>query len=416
MSNLLYALLLGGYIFLILPAIFLILAAFLDHTQNPEQPSRRRLLVFLSLTALVLVLLELLIWFNPYGREINSSIPAFGVLIVLVALLAYLLHHSRGLVQLWSTDKTLIIIFALIYPALFNFLWFTEHATFYLLIVLAPAIALAWYVARAGLALLGMLSVLTLLALVFISGGTFFIPTADQLAWLQTTFQIITVVALLLSILLPAGLLFSNLRASPPLKRSRLLWSLILSVVLLAGAAYQMAWEGVWSAAHARAFEDHLPFAHFMLSLVAGVFLALTLRGTRRLVAPLYIILVTGVTTLAFTWGWNISAFDMTERRAMTVNKAIVSYYQENGSYPASLTELSPRYLLFLPPPAVVRLGGWCYQSGQDYYRLGYISGLFTYFDAIFQVVTYSQVGDLPLDTWACDDLLVRFQAMEFTY
>lgn len=415
MPQLLSMLLLGGYGFLVIPAIILILAAFLDRSLNSDQPSRRKLIIILSLTDLVLALLELVIWFNPYGRELSSSLPAYGVLIILVALLAYLLYNSRQVVQLWAADKPLLTLFILIYVILFSFLWFIERTAFYVLIALAPVIALAWYIARAGLPLLGVLSMLTLLALVFATGGALFIPAVDP-AWLRTAFQILTAIGLLLSIFLPAGLLFSSLRGSTPIKKSRLFWSLALSAILLAGAAYQMAWEGIWSAAHARAFEDHLPIVQFMLSLVAGVVLTLTLCGSRRLVGPLYVILVAAITVLAFIWGWNVSAFEMTERRAAIVDKAIVNYYQENGSYPVSLAELSPRYVLFLPPPVIVRVGGWCYQSGQDYYRLGYISGVFTYFNANFQVVTYSQAGDLPLNTWACDGLMERFQAMEFIY
>jgi hypothetical protein len=180
--------------------------------------------------------------------------------------------------------------------------------------------------------------------------------------------------------------------------------------------AYQVAWDGIWSSAHARAFEDHLPFLQFMLSLAAGIFLALTLRGWRRLVGPLYFVLVTAVAVISLSQGWKLSAFEMTEQRAAAVKSAIESYYQENGVYPDELVELSPRYLLFVPPPVVVRTGGWCYQSGSGFYRLGYISGDFTYFDSDFRVETYAQAGDLPASSWACDEWRARFQAKELTY
>jgi hypothetical protein len=177
-----------------------------------------------------------------------------------------------------------------------------------------------------------------------------------------------------------------------------------------------LLWEGIWSAAHARAFEDHLPFAHFMLSLIAGVLLALMLRGYRKWVGPIYTILVTTIVVLAFAWGWNLSAFETTERRVATVDQAIVNYHRDHGLYPASLADLSPRYLLFLSPPVVVRTGGWCYQSTEDSYRLGYISGDFTYFEREFKVETFAQRGELPAGTWACDELRTRFEALEFVF
>ena len=416
MPDLLHMLLLGGYTFLVLPAGILIAVSLFDFSKNLEQPSRRRLLTFLILTALVLALLGLLIWFNPYGRKINSSLPAMGMLIVLIAMLGYLVYHARGLADLWSKDRSLAIIFTLVYLGLFAFLWLADPVAFYVTCVLTLGIALAWFIPRSGLVSLGILSLLTLATLLFTGGGWLFIPSADLPAWYQTILPILTGVALLISILLPAGLLYASLRTSPSPKRLHILWSLVLGIILLAGAAYQTLWDGIWSSAHARAFEDHLPFIPFLLSLIAGVFLALTLRGWRRLVGPLYIVLVTAITVAALAQGWKLSAFEITEHRAAAVKGAVENYYQENGVYPARLAELSPRYLPFLLPPVVVRTGGWCYQAGNDFYRLGYISGDFTYFESDFRVETYAQEGNIPIGDWACDGLRARFQAKELTY
>ena len=415
MSKLLSVLLLGGYSFLVLPAIIVFIGTLMDRSHNSEQPSRRRLLVFLSLAALLLALLGLLIWFNPYGSEISSSLPAYGVLVILAPFLAYLVYHVRKLADLWSEDRNLIIIFSLTYLALFALLWFADPIAFYMTFVLTIGIALTWYIPRAGLASLGIISVLTLATLVITSGGWIFIPGADLSNWSRMALSIATVVTMLISLLLPAGLLYTSLHSSP-IKKSRMLWNLALSAILLAGVAYQVAWDGIWSSTHARAFEDHLPFVHFMVSLAAGVFLSTTLRSWRRLAGPLYTVLVTAVTMLALVQGWNLSAFEITESRAAVVKVALENYYQENGMYPARLDDLSPAYLLFLPPPVVVRTGGWCYQAGDEFYRLGYISGDFTYFDSDFRVETYAQAGDLPSGDWACDELIARFQAGELTY
>ena len=111
MSKLLSALLLGGYSFLVLPAIIVFIVTLVDRSHNPEQSSRSRLLVLLSLAALLLALLGLLIWFNPYGSNISSSLPAYGVLIVLAPFLAYLVCHARELAGLWLGDRSLVIFF-----------------------------------------------------------------------------------------------------------------------------------------------------------------------------------------------------------------------------------------------------------------------------------------------------------------
>ena len=74
-------------------------------------------------------------------------------------------------------------------------------------------------------------------------------------------------------------------------------------------------------------------------------------------------------------------------------------------------------YLLFLPPPVVVRQGGWCYQAGDGGYRLGYMSGDFTYFEAKFRTQVYGQVGEPPAgEVWQCDAMVERLQRGDVSY
>jgi hypothetical protein len=416
MPEFVQTLFLGGYGFVLLPASLLILATYFDSPQTPERPSRVRLFVLVSITALALALMDLLIWFNPYGREINSSLAGVGMLIVWVALASHVLHHAGDLARSWPSDRIPLIVFTLIFLGLLGFLWLGDTSAFLAAVLLPVVLRLALYVPRAGPVFMGALSLLTLGVLIAESGGWLFIPSADAPAGLRTVRSIALVTATLLSILLPAGLLYSLFRVPSALDRSAMMWGLILIAILLAGVAYQNYWEGIWSSAHARAFEDHLPFAHFMISLIAGVALALMLSRSSPWVGPLYTVGVTTIAALAFTAGWHVSAFDMTERRAASVNSAILAYQRQHGYYPKNLAELSPRYLPILPPPVVVHQGGWCYEGGSDYYRLGYISGDFTYFEADFKVETYAQAGNLPGGSWACDDLRAGFQAMELVY
>ncbi|MEJ2263040.1 MAG: hypothetical protein P8X95_06315 [Anaerolineales bacterium] len=131
---------------------------------------------------------------------------------------------------------------------------------------------------------------------------------------------------------------------------------------------------------------------------------------------PAFVLLVTGVATAALAWGWNVSAFELTRQRAARIDAAVGHFYQDNGGYPTDLAELTPRYLFYLPPPVVVRQGGWCYQGGEDYYRLGYVSGQFTYFEADFQTEIYAQAGEPPLTSWKCEELVAKFETGELIY
>jgi hypothetical protein len=249
-----------------------------------------------------------------------------------------------------------------------------------------------------------------------VGGGVFFTPGLEVAAWLWTTLQIVSVIVLLLTIFLPAALLYASLREETVLDPPRLGWRLVLIAVLVGGSAYTVFWDGVWSAAHARAFEDHLPLIHFLLSLMNGILLALSLRGRRRLAGPAFVVLVTAVNILALIWGWNVSAFELTERRAARVDQAVAQFYEDNNRFPTGLAELIPPYLLYLPPPVVVRQGGWCYQGGEDYYRLGFVSGQFTYSSAKFQTEIYAQVGESPQGSWYCDQLVAKFEVGELNY
>lgn len=64
----------------------------------------------------------------------------------------------------------------------------------------------------------------------------------------------------------------------------------------------------------------------------------------------------------------------------------------------------------------VVRQGGWCYQGSQDAYRLGYISGQFTYFRADFKVEDFAQSGGVSGADPTCTDLIADFEAKKVGY
>jgi hypothetical protein len=374
-------------------------------------------LVLLGITVLVLALLNLVLWLNPYGRKISSSILGLGLLPVLVALLVLLLINAREIARLWAADRTLLLALGSVTLVLLGLLWLGEHTAFYIVIVLSVALILAWFVGtRLRLGWLVLLSLLSVGCLVFLSGGAFYIPKLDNPAWLNTAQIVISASAIVLVTFLPAALLYTHLKGTAALEWRRFAWVLALVIFLVAGGVYQVFWDGVWSSAHARAFEDHLPLTLFFISLMAGVLLSISLRGRRRFVGLAYVLLLLVAGTLALSWGWKVSAFKLTEDRAARVNQAIAEYYQDNQRYPADLNQLTAHYLLYLPPPVVVSRGSWCYQGGEDFYRLGYVSGEFTYFEANFLAKTFAQAGAIPVGSWNCDEQVEQFQTGTLSY
>ncbi|MEJ2709351.1 MAG: hypothetical protein P8074_17200, partial [Anaerolineales bacterium] len=403
--------------FLIIPATILVLGAWLVGPGEQRIQERRRLLLLLSLAALALASLGLLIWTNPYGRELSSSIPAFGVLPVLVALMVMILMKPQALTRLWATDKAILIGFAVIFLILFGFLWLAEALTFYVVMVLTAALSVAWLIGtRLGSNWLTALSLVSVALMLIGGGGSFFTTGLEQTPWFRSALQIASGVSMLLAIFLSGAVVYGGLRGEEKLDSGEVLKRLVLVVLLISGIAYQVFWDGIWSAAHARAFEDHLPFAHFILSLAVGVVLAIALRGWRRLAGPIFVLLLSGATTLALILGWNVSAFELTQQRAAKIDAQVVHFYQDNSRYPSDLAELTPRYQLYLPPPVVVSQGGWCYQGDEDYYRLGYVSGQFTYFTQNFDIEVYAQAGEPPAGGWNCDEILAGIESGELGY
>jgi hypothetical protein len=403
---------LGQFFMLVVPSILVVVGMGLVGSRKREGWERRRMLFLLASAAISIGLLDLLILTNPYGREISSSLTAIGVVPVTVALLTTLFNQPGELRRLSSQNKLLVSMFAIAILALLVVLYWLEPLTLYVVLIPTLVMGGALFLAlRLGMLWLTGLSLVIAVCTFWLGGGWFWIPQMDAPAWQQALRSATTMVVILLTILLPAALLYACLRVEGAVEKRKLAWSVALSVLLLMSAAYQIYWDGIWSSAHARAYEDHLPLNQFLMSLMAGVLLALSLRGRRRWVGLAYTLGVMVLGVSALSAGWRVSAFDMTAQRANRVDTAIQAYHTANGSYPTDLSALSPRYQLLLLPPVVVRQGGWCYQGGADGYRLGYVSGDFTYFEAHFREELFRQVGAPPATgEWRCDTMVERLQ------
>ena len=403
-------------LFLLLLIVPAIVVVWLE-SRGGEQTEKRRLLVFLLATVLALAILDLLLWTNVLGRSLSSSPLALGMLPLLVALFAWLLRSHLAIRCLWVTDKLLLAVLGLAGLGLVMLLWLGESTTLYVVVALAFALAMSWWVVdRLKLFWLALLCLTLLGCLVFVGGGAFFTPGLDGAQWRLTAVQITVGLGMLLTIFLPSALVYLSLQDGAEPERSKVIWWMVLAVLLVGGSAYMVYWDAMWSSALSRIFEDHLPIAQLLLSVMAGTLLAFSLSGWRRLAGLVFVFVVCAVAIQALLLGWNVSAFALTEQRAERVNAAIERFYQANSRYPENLAQLTPRYLLYLPPPVVVRLGSWCYQGGQDYYRLGYVSGQFTYTAREFKAQVFSQVGAPAAGGWNCDPMVERFNHGELNY
>jgi hypothetical protein len=113
--------------------------------------------------------------------------------------------------------------------------------------------------------------------------------------------------------------------------------------------------------------------------------------------------------TFGFDGAWGNVPHARTARRAEMINKAVLRYYEQKGQYPQALGDLTPNYLLYLPTPFIIPHQNWCYQGGQDYYRLGYVYR--AYFSTPASVKVFAAAGQPPEASWPCEAEAAKYPA-----
>jgi len=144
-----------------------------------------------------------------------------------------------------------------------------------------------------------------------------------------------------------------------------------LSVLLLAKALHSFYWFMVWDATI-----DSLAILWSPITILAVIFssfmLYVSLPGGTKRAGLLYLLLIPILIALS-VHARQVDFRQRTEDRAGQVSQRIENYYTKAGTYPDDLKELSPWYIFPLPDPMVIYGQDWCYDSGEGYYRLGYI-------------------------------------------
>lgn len=90
----------------------------------------------------------------------------------------------------------------------------------------------------------------------------------------------------------------------------------------------------------------------------------------------------------------------LTERNAVTIQNAILRYHARTGSYPAQLSDLTPRELLLLPRQYILPGMDWCYAGDEQGYRFAYRYR--EYFSAPQSLRIVAEQGSPPEEDWSC--------------
>lgn len=233
-------------------------------------------------------------------------------------------------------------------------------------------------------------------------------------AWM-TAYRVAGPVAVILTMLAMALLLDRGLEALSLGARDRAWISLGAVALLSLGFAAITFRDGLMVNATGHGAEDNMPFISSGLAVIFGLLLFFGNGKHRSLSGALYLVLLPLLLTLSFAAAWIVDTEAVTAARAARLDRAINRYHEETGAYPSSLGELTPGTLPLILGPMTGRGQAWCYQGGEEYYRLGY-----AYYQRYSReadgrpfstVRIHSAAGPVPDGPWECDRALEAIEA-----
>jgi hypothetical protein len=147
--------------------------------------------------------------------------------------------------------------------------------------------------------------------------------------------------------------------------------AIALSILLLAKALHSFYWFMVWDTTTDSLGYIWLPIP-VLAVLVSSFMLFIALPDRKMLGGGLYLFLIPlliAVSALA----QKVDFRQLTDQHAERLSQGVETYYTRKGRYPPDLRALTPWYVFPLPGPVIIYGEGWCFDAGEDHYRLGYI-------------------------------------------
>ncbi|MCC6501454.1 MAG: hypothetical protein IT313_14395 [Anaerolineales bacterium] len=176
------------------------------------------------------------------------------------------------------------------------------------------------------------------------------------------------------ALIVAAFLLYSGLRADtqPSLSGKMTTTVMLLGMFLVATVLRNLygftAWDNTYdSLGYIWLF---IPFCAVLLS---GLTLLVALPSRTKLAGLLYLLILPILLAVVSSQAQKVDFRAETAQRAERIVNAVEAFYAREGHYPESLSQLTPRDILTLPEPMIIYGQDWCYESGGDSYRLGYV-------------------------------------------
>jgi len=361
----------------LVPATLIVLAGMYVRARQADGKLARRWLFFLFSVSVLLYGTQFLI--------LRREAYRLGALLqlALVGTLVALLVHLGATRELWSRKTIWITLPAALAIVALMVQWWRE--TDPLLPLISAVTALAWQ-AWGWRGKRRWLAYLALLLLLLTIGGWMLNPNVmlmNKPKWVYFFFGVMNLfVWPIVAVVLVARLVYASLAGDRPSNWTATVIRLAVAVLLLLVTGHLIVTETVWVQA-----EDSLsviPIVVFIVATAAAMLLAWAIRGWRRLTALGFALLVMLTASYASALGWRMSPPWLTEVRAEKIERAIQQ-------------------------PMIFRDQTWCYEGGNDYYRLGYVHqpGFGWPPDSI-SIQIHAAEGEPPEPSWPCDEELEK--------
>jgi len=369
--------------------------------------------LWLGILLLVDLMLFPMAYYGLWGL-FSQSLFVFLEMPFVIGLLAVMLINWRKYAVAWENYRSLLAGLSLVMIALLALMVWGSGITMLAIPLYALVFAGLWQLLRRlrG-SLLNVLALVTLSVLVMEATGSLNSRMITAVNW-RGAISIFGEIGILLAFILQTLLIQRAFGMEADQERGSPWIQYILATLLLIGVGAVEMRHGVLAEATGRAFEDHLPFLSLLLTISAGVVLIISLPGRLRFAGAIFMIVGTAWIMAAYSLGWRFDPEQITQARAERITQAIESYDQQNGSYPDSLIALTPSYLPLLLGPLTGHDQVWCYQGGQNFYRLGYVwyqrYARPVHPSPHIEIKIFSSSGQPADQPWVCDQELQRFK------
>jgi hypothetical protein len=389
-----------------LPAVVIFLLGARLYPHEADGAGSRRWILFL-LGAAIGLALPLAV----FSERVLTGDVIYGLILelpTLIGVLTLALIHAPDIRSRWMAEPFLVSALLLILAALLGALALGERSLLMGVTVPPIAMAAAWMIGRRfGLKWIHASGLLLGLWLLMDSLGLLFNHRMFTTPRLWVIYEVGGPLVMSLSLVSLALLLGKVAQADErgggrSFRRS-------LAVAAFLGLTFLMAIfrGGLMVNATAHAAEDHMPVGMAALVVIAGLSLAFGLSKRRTKLGLAFAVIGPLLIGGTYAAGWMVNPQAVTTARAGRIDQAIARYHQERGVYPSRLGELTPNYLPVLMGPLTGRGQAWCYQAGEDYYRLGY-AFYQRYHDSngwspLSGIRIYNEAGPFPSGPWICD-------------